>query len=378
MARLSCTNWILDSKLSAGNGCSGPLVPDLLKNAIDDGLAVRCRQKLATELQLQDDSKFLEIKAGGIDSYDDPKESKENVEEGTEVCYVDSQGRWSVCHFSMLPKWLQDNDFLLNGHRPPLRSFKACLASMFRVHTETGNIWSHLIGAFMFACTGFGFLSAHPMAFNEQLAFAVFFTCVFICFFTSTLYHTMHCHSMNVSRVFSRLDYCGIISIVAGCFTPWIHFLFWCSPRIKIFYMVLAYTLCTLTVNLTMWEKFGRSHYRLLRAAVFTGLGVSCSILPGIHFVLVHGLRTAFVDLAFGWLFVMSAVAMLGVALYAFRIPERFVPGKFDIMCHSHQFFHIAVIVGAYVHLHCLCQMARFRHGIGAICPADLDEMKVF
>ena len=27
---------------------------------------------------------------------------------------------WKVIHFSHLPQWLQDNDFLHFGHRPPL------------------------------------------------------------------------------------------------------------------------------------------------------------------------------------------------------------------------------------------------------------------
>ena len=45
-----------------------------------------------------------------------------------------------------LPSWLRDNDFLLKGHRPPLPSIKECFKSIFRIHTETGNIWTHLIG----------------------------------------------------------------------------------------------------------------------------------------------------------------------------------------------------------------------------------------
>lgn len=57
-----------------------------------------------------------------------------------------------VCHFSSLPKWLQDNDFLHKGHRPPLRSFSACFRSIFRIHTETGNIWTHLLGKLNFSC----------------------------------------------------------------------------------------------------------------------------------------------------------------------------------------------------------------------------------
>ena len=47
-------------------------------------------------------------------------------------------------------KMFQDNDFLKKGHRPPLSSFRECFASIFRIHTETGNIWTHLLGVFAF------------------------------------------------------------------------------------------------------------------------------------------------------------------------------------------------------------------------------------
>lgn len=56
------------------------------------------------------------------------------------------EASWKVCHFRNLPQWLQDNDYLHAGHRPPLHSFLACFKSIFRIHTETGNIWSHLLG----------------------------------------------------------------------------------------------------------------------------------------------------------------------------------------------------------------------------------------
>lgn len=56
------------------------------------------------------------------------------------------EASWKQCHFRNLPRWLQDNDFLHAGHRPPLPSFYACFRSIFRIHTETGNIWTHLLG----------------------------------------------------------------------------------------------------------------------------------------------------------------------------------------------------------------------------------------
>lgn len=53
---------------------------------------------------------------------------------------------WTICHFHSLPRWLQDNDFIWQGYRPPLPSFWDCIKSIFSIHTETGNIWTHMLG----------------------------------------------------------------------------------------------------------------------------------------------------------------------------------------------------------------------------------------
>ena len=40
-----------------------------------------------------------------------------------------------------------------------------------------------------------------------------------------------------------------------------------------------------------------------------------------------------------------------GAAIYAFRLPERWSKsGRFDILLHSHQIFHISVVLAAFVH----------------------------
>jgi adiponectin receptor len=55
---------------------------------------------------------------------------------------------WELVHHHHLPDWLKDNEYLVFGHRPSLNSFKACFKSVFKIHTETGNIWTHLIGMY--------------------------------------------------------------------------------------------------------------------------------------------------------------------------------------------------------------------------------------
>ncbi|VDO76219.1 unnamed protein product [Schistosoma curassoni] len=68
---------------------------------------------------------------------------------------------WRVVHHHSLPHWLKDNDFILRGHRPQLPSFRECFRSIFRLHTETGNIWTHLIGFVCFLILSISFL-VHP------------------------------------------------------------------------------------------------------------------------------------------------------------------------------------------------------------------------
>jgi adiponectin receptor len=48
-----------------------------------------------------------------------------------------------------LPKDRQENQYVLSGYRF-YRNSKDCLRSLFSLHNETMNIWSHLLGFFFF------------------------------------------------------------------------------------------------------------------------------------------------------------------------------------------------------------------------------------
>ena len=83
-------------------------------------------------------------------AYDKAEEIAHKAEEiahkAEEIAHRVWEAGWTVLHHNHLPKWLRDNDFLIKGHRPPMNSFRACFKSIFRIHTETGNIWTHLLG----------------------------------------------------------------------------------------------------------------------------------------------------------------------------------------------------------------------------------------
>lgn len=44
-----------------------------------------------------------------------------------------------------LPAWMQSDPYIRRGYRPQLDSFTACGQSIFYIHNESVNIWTHLL-----------------------------------------------------------------------------------------------------------------------------------------------------------------------------------------------------------------------------------------
>lgn len=52
----------------------------------------------------------------------------------------------TLTHYNNLPAWLRDNEYIVHGYRVDWSVWDS-IKSIWRVHNETGNIWTHLIGA---------------------------------------------------------------------------------------------------------------------------------------------------------------------------------------------------------------------------------------
>lgn len=276
------------------------------------------------------------------------------------------EASWKVCHYKNLPKWLQDNDFLHRGHRPPLPSFTACFKSIFRLHTETGNIWTHLLGCVAFIGVAAYFLSrpSVEVQVQEKIIFGAFFAGAIICLGFSFAFHTVSCHSVEIGRLFSKLDYCGIALLIMGSFVPWLYYGFYCHYQPKVIYLSVVSVLGCLSIIVSLWDKFSEPTLRPLRAGVFMSFGLS-GVIPAIHYGYMEGWFSQISQTSLGWLALMGLLYISGALLYALRVPERWFPGKFDIWFQSHQLFHILVIAAAFVHYHGISEMAMYRVTVG-------------
>ncbi|KAF9617362.1 hypothetical protein IFM89_036283 [Coptis chinensis] len=305
--------------------------------------------------------------------------------------------------YRALPEYMKDNEYILDYYRAnwPL---KAALYSLFRWHNETINVWT-IYGVRMVdgnefdafttnlgspkqiyqVCVdsslqrSFSVAQAMNVSHNsedlylataalinltertptEMLAtasdmlasrwpFFVFLGGSMFCLLTSSTCHLFCCHSHHLNLLLLRFDYAGIAVMIVTSFFPPIFYIFQCNPVWQVVYLTGITTIGIFTVITLLTPSHSSKECRPFRALLFFLMGFS-GIVPAIHALIVNWSEPRrFIALAYE-----SAMALsyaVGTLFYVSRIPERWKPGLFDLAGHSHQIFHIFVILGALAH----------------------------
>ncbi|KAB2002265.1 hypothetical protein ES319_D11G054800v1 [Gossypium barbadense] len=369
--------------------------------------------------------------------------------ESVEICLVsppmDGRGKrlwkkvkYQLVEYHSLPGFLRDNEYIL-GHYRSEWPMKQILLSIFRIHNETLNVWTHLIGFFIFLSLTIytamkvpkvvdlhalqqitdvlrkadlhklqsEILTCLPSLPNipdlhklrEELKTSIplmdlipslsswhvmehLYSCLpelssagnhidphvlesvkepitrwpffaflggaMFCLLASSTCHLLSCHSERLSYIMLRLDYAGIAALIATSFYPPVYYSFMCDPFFCNLYLGSITILGVATILFSLLPVFQKPEFRSTRASLFFGMGMS-GVAPIIHKLILfwhqpEALYTTLYEILMGILYGMGAL------VYALRIPERWMPGKFDIAGHSHQLFHILVVAGAITH----------------------------
>ncbi|KAK6151139.1 hypothetical protein DH2020_016071 [Rehmannia glutinosa] len=358
--------------------------------------------------------------------------------------------KYQLVEYHSLPGYLKDNEYIL-GHYRAEWPLKQTLLSVFTIHNETLNVWTHLIGFFLFLSltiytamkvpnvvdlhrlqnfpdvlrkADFQKLhtelitclpslphmpdlqrlreelktSLHSMdllpylsnwhimellsncipeslshsnhtdacvlrSMKEDLAniiapllvrpitrwpFFAFLGGAMFCLLASSTCHLLSCHSERLSYIMLRLDYAGIAALISTSFYPPVYYSFMCYPFFCNLYMGFITLLGIGTILVSLLPVFQKPEYRNFRASLFFGMGFS-GAAPILHKLILfwhqpEALHTTAYEVLMGLFY------GIGALVYAMRIPERWMPGKFDIAGHSHQLFHVLVVAGAYTH----------------------------
>ncbi|CAG8959934.1 hypothetical protein HYFRA_00012651 [Hymenoscyphus fraxineus] len=255
---------------------------------------------------------------------------------------------------SML-KLCRDNEFILSGYRPASGSLSKSFKSIRQLHNETINIWSHLLGGLIFATLPiFVYVTVLPRYDNARtgdiIVFSTFFFGVAICFFLSAYFHVVANHSEKVAAFGNQLDYLGVVVLMWGSTIPSVYYGFYCNSRLQKIYWSVVSILAVACVVTTLNPRFRHPSLRPYRAAMYSGLGLSAIVFI-IHGLIIYGWEIQKYRMSLAWMGLMALLNLIGAAIYASRIPERWYPMKHDIFGTSHQILHFMVIFAGLAHM---------------------------
>ena len=251
-----------------------------------------------------------------------------------------------LLHRNQVPPIFRE-PYIIEGYRKPDTTFMYACKSAFRWSNDVGNFWTHFIPLCIFILW-FVLEWKWRIDFTDPYFYplACLWVGSFCCTLFSSIAHLLGCMSYKINSICFFLDYVGISALVLG---GGIAAYFYCLPLGS---TLLVYKYPLLTSNLllvfgatllTGLSRFYWYHYRFaIRIATFLFPYLTTSYPSFIH-MLTTCLPTSkdcTVDNAFHYI-LKETIIFVAIFFYITKIPERYAPGKFDYVLHSHQFFHI-------------------------------------
>lgn len=315
--------------------------------------------------------------------------------------------RCVLVSFREVPEYMRDNEFIVGYYRVnwPL---KEALFSLFRWHNETLNVWTHLIGFILFlGLTMANFIQvpdvadllsfitrSFPMSGDVNVShdskqffvgaadlktikpaemnvsspvtrwpFFVFLGGSMFCLLSSSICHLFSCHSHHLNLLLLRVDYTGITVMIITSFFPPIYYIFQCSPHWTFVYLSGITAMGIFTVITLFTPSLSSGKHRGFRAMLFCSMGLF-GIFPAVHAVVVNWGNPRR-DVTLVYELAMALFYLTGAGFYVSRVPERFKPGWFDLAGHSHQIFHVLVVMGALAHYGATLLFLEWRDRVG-------------
>jgi len=240
------------------------------------------------------------------------------------------------------------NEFIFEGYRVNY-SIADCSKSIFSLHNETWNIWTHLLGFLLFVVlsivTPLMFMKSSSSL--DKFVVMVFLIAAQIQMLFSTLFHIFNCNSPKTYDWCAKLDNVGISIMIVGSYYPPMYYGFKCYGTLQILYIALITVFGAVGICLGCIPTFSSSRFRVIRTGFFLMFGFF-AVFPVPHMALLVGFKTIWPVI---WReSIMGLCYTLGAIIYVTRIPEKILPGQFDLSwAASHVIWHYFTIAAALV-----------------------------
>jgi len=278
------------------------------------------------------------------------------------------------------------NHFILTGYRKRL-NFLDCMRSLFLLHNETINIWSHLVGFAFFAG-----LFVHDLVLvipavtddgktvitkTDFLVLFILLICYQATMILSSLYHTFECHaSEKVAETCFSLDILGITVGLMATYLSGVYYAFYCEPNWRDFYLltvggifVLATCIQWIPTKYFFETEERQAKFRIRLFVIWAVYG----IVPTIHWVCLQD-GGPIVGVMVPRIIVMYIICGAAFFFYLTKMPERLMPGLVDIFGHSHQWWHVLIFIALLFWHQTGLKFALFRLKHGCLADGNVNS----
>jgi len=284
--------------------------------------------------------------------------------------------------FNDAPSFAVNNPYILTGFRPE-QTFTEALASLFALHNETLNVWTHLLS--FIACIGWLLYSLGSMEdTSDKLIVSFAFICCLLCYSASVAYHLFKNLSEATCSFLLHMDYAGIVVAIFGLQCSCCYYSFYCFPTLRFFYFLMSVILVFPTLLFVIPEslaekmkvKFMIAGSYKVRAFTFMSF-IAFGIVPLTHFIIFYlpylTENSEVARFVYGMIWAY-AFFILGMVFWLLRIPECLWAGKFDIWASSHQWWHIAVTMGTVQFLSVAVGLCKMKHELFSTVSCSVFE----
>ncbi len=266
----------------------------------------------------------------------------------------------AVQHWLRLPSTKTRNEvpmlyrepYIQRGFRPPHQPLSYYLLSVFQLHNESMNVWTHLLAMFLMGQRFLQLMSDVDVT-HDAYSWSLLggLGCGTLAYTFSSIAHCLQSRSPFAHHLAFMLDYAGVGLFSFGGLL--LHLAY--SSHDKFYYAVQDFylalggvgafvvTYCCTIAKLSYSRPYPLA--RRLWQSIPIGVMFGLAIAPVMHRFWVCFIQDQ--DCGDSMQYHCRQIGWFAISVFFFisHWPESAYPGRFDIFLHSHQIFHVAIMM---------------------------------
>ena len=242
--------------------------------------------------------------------------------------------------------------YIETGYRERTSSLWNCITSLFRIHNESFNIWSHLVASLYYV---YNTLYIYNSDSNNRQVQLLHSSTLSVCFMLSASYHLL-CNMPSYFKIALIFDVTGVlcmmvVNVGTAIYTITLHPNF---NSIFQFYYLLCYIIIAIMsvirVQLLLFHNRGvRGCIQYVIFLFLVSYWIPCIIIQLYmsDMIALNNLLSVWGTEYCGWI-------VVGI-LFALNLPDSILPphfNKLDYIGNSHNLFHVLVVLMSKLHSH--------------------------